>query len=151
MNDETLQKIGRGHSVDEIIESFNLAREIGFDNINMDIILGLEGETLEHVRHTLEEIKKLSPESLTVHTLAIKRASKLKEQMDNYELTQYEEMIKMIDLSMEYAKDMGLNPYYLYRQKQMLGNLENIGYSKEGYECIYLSLIHISEPTRPSP
>ena len=137
MNDETLQKIGRGHSVDEIIESFNLAREIGFDNINMDIILGLEGETLEHVRHTLEEIKKLSPESLTVHTLAIKRASKLKEQMDNYELTQYEEMIKMIDLSMEYAKDMGLNPYYLYRQKQMLGNLENIGYSKEGYECIY--------------
>ena len=137
MNDETLQKIGRGHSVAEIIESFNLAREIGFNNINMDVILGLEGENLGHVRHTLEEIKKLSPESLTVHTLAVKRASKLKEQMDNYELTQYEEMIKMIDLSMEYARDMGLNPYYLYRQKQMLGNLENIGYAKEGYECIY--------------
>ncbi|MEG0086735.1 MAG: coproporphyrinogen dehydrogenase HemZ, partial [Niameybacter sp.] len=109
----------------------------GFDNINMDVILGLEGENIDHVRHTLEEIKKLSPESLTVHTLAIKRASKLKEKMDDYELTQYGEMIKMIDLSMEYAKDMGLNPYYMYRQKQMLGNLENIGYAKEGYECIY--------------
>lgn len=137
MNDETLQKIGRGHSVSEIVESFNLAREIGFDNINMDVILGLEGENLEMVRHTLEEIKKLSPESLTVHTLAIKRASKLKEKMDDYELTQFEEMVKMIDLSMQYAGEMRLNPYYLYRQKQMLGNLENIGYAKEGYECIY--------------
>lgn len=137
MNQDTLDKIGRGHSVEEIIESFNLAREIGFDNINMDLILGLEGENVEMVKHTLEEIKKLSPESLTVHTLAIKRASKLKEKMDEYVLTQYEEMVKMIDLSMEYAKDMNLNPYYMYRQKQMLGNLENIGYAKEGYECIY--------------
>ncbi|MDU2197878.1 MAG: coproporphyrinogen dehydrogenase HemZ, partial [Peptostreptococcaceae bacterium] len=102
MNQETLDKIGRGHSVEEIKEAFNLAREIGFDNINMDLILGLEGENVEMVRNTLEEIKKLSPESLTVHTLAIKRASKLKEKMDEYVLTQYEEMVKMIDLSMEY-------------------------------------------------
>ena len=137
MNQETLDKIGRGHTVQEIVEAFNLAREIGFDNINMDLILGLEGENVEMVRNTLEEIKKLDPESLTVHTLAIKRASKLKEKMDEYVLTQYEEMVKMIDLSMEYAKDMNLNPYYMYRQKQMLGNLENIGYAKEGYECIY--------------
>lgn len=137
MNQETLDKIGRGHSVEEIKEAFNLAREIGFDNINMDLILGLEGENVEMVRNTLEEIKKLSPESLTVHTLAIKRASKLKEKMDEYVLTQYEEMVKMIDLPMEYAKEMNLNPYYMYRQKQMLGNLENIGYAKEGYECIY--------------
>ena len=137
MNQETLDKIGRGHSVNEIKEAFHLAREIGFDNINMDLILGLEGENVDMVRNTLEEIKKLSPESLTVHTLAIKRASKLKEKMDEYVLTQYEEMVKMIDLSMEYAKEMNLNPYYMYRQKQMLGNLENIGYAKEGYECIY--------------
>ena len=137
MNQETLDKIGRGHTVEEIVEAFNLAREIGFDNINMDLILGLEGENVEMVRNTLEEIKKLDPESLTVHTLAIKRASKLKEKMDEYVLTQYEEMVKMIDLSMEFAKDMNLNPYYMYRQKQMLGNLENIGYAKEGYECIY--------------
>ncbi|HSQ89361.1 MAG TPA: coproporphyrinogen dehydrogenase HemZ, partial [Romboutsia sp.] len=99
--------------------------------------LGLVDENLDMVKNTLQKIKELSPESLTVHTLAIKRASNLKENLDKYELTKYEEMIKMIDLSMEYAKDMGLNPYYMYRQKHMLGNLENIGYAKEGYECIY--------------
>lgn len=137
MNDKTLEKIGRDHSVSDIIDCFNMAREIGFDNINMDIILGLVDEDLDMIRKTLEEIKKLSPESLTVHTLAVKRASSLKENIDKYELTRYEEMIKMIDLSMEYAKDMGLNPYYMYRQKHMLGNLENIGYAKDGYECIY--------------
>lgn len=137
MNEETLGKIGRSHSVDEIVECFNMARSLGFDNINMDIILGLVDEDLKMVEHTLNEIKKLKPESLTVHTLAVKRASTLKENLDDYEFTKYEEMIKMIELSMECAKDMGLNPYYLYRQKHMLGNLENIGYAKEGYECIY--------------
>lgn len=137
MNDETLQKVGRKHSVNDIIECFQLARELGFDNINMDIILGLVDENLEMVENTLKQIEKLSPESLTVHTLAVKRTSKLKENIENYELTQFDEMSKMIDLSMEYAKKMGLNPYYMYRQKHMLGNLENIGYAKEGYECIY--------------
>lgn len=139
MNDETLVKIGREHKVSDLVDCFNMARRMGFDNINMDIILGLIDEDLNMVRNTLEEIKKLSPESLTVHTLAIKRASNLNINMDMYKehLTQYEEMIKMIDLSMNYAKDMGLNPYYMYRQKHMLGNLENIGYAKEGYECIY--------------
>lgn len=137
MNDETLVKIGRDHNVNDIIDTFHMARELGFDNINMDIILGLVDEDIDMVRNTLEKIKELDPESLTVHTLAIKRASTLKENLDKYELTRYEEMIKMIDLSMEYAKDMGLNPYYMYRQKHMLGNLENIGYAKEGYECIY--------------
>ncbi|CEK35987.1 coproporphyrinogen III oxidase,Oxygen-independent coproporphyrinogen-III oxidase 2,coproporphyrinogen III oxidase,Putative heme iron utilization protein,coproporphyrinogen dehydrogenase HemZ,Radical SAM superfamily [[Clostridium] sordellii] len=137
MNDETLVKIGRDHNVNDIVDCFKLARGLGFDNINMDIILGLVDENLDMVRNTLEKIKELNPESLTVHTLAIKRASTLKENLDKYELTRYEEMIKMIELSMEYAKDMGLNPYYMYRQKHMLGNLENIGYAKEGFECIY--------------
>lgn len=137
MNDETLVKIGRDHNVNDIADCFRLARSLGFDNINMDIILGLVDENLDMVRNTLEKIKELNPESLTVHTLAIKRASTLKENLDKYELTRYEEMIKMIELSMEYAKDMGLNPYYMYRQKHMLGNLENIGYAKEGFECIY--------------
>ncbi|CEO30137.1 coproporphyrinogen dehydrogenase HemZ [Paraclostridium sordellii] len=137
MNDETLVKIGRDHNVNDIVDCFKLARSLGFDNINMDIILGLVDENLDMVRNTLEKIKELNPESLTVHTLAIKRASTLKENLDKYELTRYEEMIKMIELSMEYAKDMGINPYYMYRQKHMLGNLENIGYAKEGFECIY--------------
>ncbi|MGL5756176.1 MAG: coproporphyrinogen dehydrogenase HemZ [Paraclostridium sp.] len=137
MNDETLVKIGRDHNVNDIVDCFNLARNLGFDNINMDIILGLVDEDIDMVRNTLERIKQLDPESLTVHTLAIKRASELKENLDKYELTRYEEMIKMIELSMEYAGKMGLNPYYMYRQKHMLGNLENIGYAKEGFECIY--------------
>ncbi|MDM8127610.1 coproporphyrinogen dehydrogenase HemZ, partial [Paraclostridium benzoelyticum] len=137
MNNGTLVKIGRDHNVDDIVRCFNMARELGFNNINMDIILGLVDENVEMVRNTLERIKELSPESLTVHTLAIKRASTLKENLDKYELTRYEEMISMINLSMEYAKSMGLNPYYMYRQKHMLGNLENIGYAKEGFECIY--------------
>lgn len=137
MNDETLQKIGRNHNVQDIIDTFHLAREVGFDNINMDIILGLVDENLDMVRNTLDKIKELSPESLTVHTLAVKRTSKLKENLEDYELAQYEEMVKMISLAKEYASDMGLNPYYMYRQKHMLGNLENIGYAKEGYECIY--------------
>ena len=137
MNNETLVKIGRDHNVDDIVRCFNMARDLGFNNINMDIILGLVDENVEMVRNTLERIKELSPESLTVHTLAIKRASTLKENLDKYELTRYEEMISMINLSMEYAKSMGLNPYYMYRQKHMLGNLENIGYAKEGFECIY--------------
>lgn len=137
MNDRTLVKIGREHKVSDIVDCFNMARELGFDNINMDLILGLMNEDLAMVENTLKKIEKLSPESLTVHTLAIKRASNLKENIDKYHLTQYEEMVKMIDLSMKYAKKMGLNPYYMYRQKHMLGNLENIGYAKEGYECIY--------------
>lgn len=137
MNDSTLVKIGREHKVSDIVDCFNMARELGFDNINMDLILGLMDENLAMVENTLKKIEKLSPESLTVHTLAIKRASNLKENIDKYHLTQYEEMVKMIDLSMKYAKKMGLNPYYMYRQKHMLGNLENIGYAKEGYECIY--------------
>ncbi len=137
MNNKTLVKIGRDHNVDDIVRCFNMARDLGFNNINMDIILGLVDENVEMVRNTLERIKELSPESLTVHTLAIKRASTLKENLDKYELTRYEEMVSMINLSMEYAKSMGLNPYYMYRQKHMLGNLENIGYAKEGFECIY--------------
>lgn len=139
MNDSTLEKIGRKHTVEDIKECFKMARKLGFDNINMDIILGLVDEDAEMVKNTLEEIKKLSPESLTVHTLAIKRASKLNMDMDMYKehLTQYKEMIKMIDISMKAAEEMNLNPYYMYRQKMMLGNLENVGYAKEGYECIY--------------
>lgn len=137
MNNETLEKIGRSHSVEDIIECFHLARKVGFDNINMDIILGLVDENLDMVRNTLDKIKELSPESLTVHTLAVKRTSKLKENLEDYQLAEYEEMVNMIQLAKDYAKDMGLNPYYMYRQKHMLGNLENIGYAKEGYECIY--------------
>lgn len=141
MSDKTLKTIGRNHTVKQFVDAFNLVREAGFDNINSDIILGLPGETVEDVKHTIEELKKLGPDSLTVHSLAIKRASRLKRWMDENELEitmDYEEAMR---ICADGAKAMGLNPYYLYRQKQMAGNLENTGYSKPGKEGLYNILI----------
>lgn len=137
MNDETLEKIGRSHTSKDIKDIYQMARELGFTNINMDLILGLPDETPEMVKNTLEEIKKLDPDSLTVHTMAIKRASKLNQCIEEYELSKYNDMVDMINISSRYAAEIGMKPYYMYRQKYMLGNLENIGYSKEGFECIY--------------
>lgn len=135
MNDETLEIIGRAHSSEETIKSFELARKLGFNNINMDIILGLPGEGMEHLERTLEAIEKLQPESLTVHTMAIKRASIINENIDG--ISNKGNTSEMMKLTVEYAKKQNLHPYYLYRQKNMVENLENIGYSKAGYECIY--------------
>ena len=135
MNDETLEKIGRAHTSDETIKSFKLARRMGFDNINMDIILGLPGEDTEHLERTLNAIEKLQPESLTVHTMAIKRASIINENLD--QAFNQGKASDMMRLTSEYAKKQNLQPYYLYRQKNMVENLENIGYCKPGYECIY--------------
>ncbi len=137
MNQKTLDLIGRKHTVEDIKYIFEKAREIGHNNINMDIILGLPEEKAEDVAHTMEEIMKLSPENVTVHTLAVKRASRLKEQFDLYTLTSLEEMEKMLSVSYSYAEKMGLKPYYMYRQKNMVGSFENVGYCKEGTEGIY--------------
>lgn len=137
MNDCTLKEIGREHTVYELIESYNLAQEMGFENINMDIIIGLPGEDSDMVKHTMEELQKLSPTNLTVHTLAVKRASKLKEQEEEYNLAHQDDVMDMLNITQKYAKNMRLNPYYMYRQKHMVGNLENVGYSLPGYECIY--------------
>ncbi|MBQ2984812.1 MAG: coproporphyrinogen dehydrogenase HemZ, partial [Clostridia bacterium] len=125
------------HSPEEIIRAYNDARELGFDSINMDVIAGLPGETLEDVRYTLEEIKKLDPDNLTVHTLAIKRSSKLKGMLDEYSLPDAEEAEAMVNAGMRAARDMDMRPYYMYRQKYMRGNLENVGYAKPGAECMY--------------
>jgi len=141
MSDATLKLIGRNHTVKQFVDAFNLVREAGFDNINSDIILGLPGETVEDVRHTIEELKKLGPDSLTVHSLAIKRASRLKRWMDENELEITMDYDEAMRICAEGAKAMGLNPYYLYRQKQMAGNLENTGYSKPGKEGLYNILI----------
>lgn len=135
MNDETLEIIGRAHSSDETIKSFELARKMGFDNINMDIILGLPGEGIEHLERTLKAIEKLQPESLTVHTMAIKRASIINENIDS--VSNHGNTSEMMKRTAEYARKQNLHPYYLYRQKNMVENLENIGYCKPGYECIY--------------
>lgn len=137
MRDETLLRIGRSHTSADIVEAFNMARELKFDNINMDVIAGLPGETLEDFLYTLKEIKKLGPESITVHTMSIKRASRLNEEKDSYSLDDGTEVAQMVDTAYDFIRDMGLMPYYLYRQKNILGNLENIGYAVPGAESIY--------------
>jgi oxygen-independent coproporphyrinogen-3 oxidase len=134
MNDETLLRIGREHSAEETVRAFALAREMGFDHINMDMILGLPGETLQDVENTLRRLAALSPENLTVHTLAIKRASRLRQ---SGETAHTNEAAAMVELAYREAKAMGMRPYYLYRQKYMAGNLENVGYAAPGRACAY--------------
>lgn len=137
MNDKTLKLIGRNHTSSDIIKSYNLAKNIGIDIINMDLIIGLPGEGIEEIKSTLREIEKLNPENLTVHTLAVKRGSKFKEEMDSYTIESQKILQFMLDETINFSERMNLIPYYLYRQKQILGNFENIGYCKENLECIY--------------
>lgn len=141
MKEETLKLIGRKHSVEQVREAFALARAEGFDNINMDIILGLPGETEADVRYTAEEIKKLHPDSLTVHSLAIKRASKMNQWIEENGMETLHNTERTMDIASKAAEAMGMEPYYLYRQKNMSGNFENVGYAKSGKACLYNILI----------
>ncbi len=141
MKDETLKIIGRRHSVEQVKSAYWLAREEGFDNINMDIILGLPGEVEEDVRYTAEEIRKLNPDSLTVHSLAIKRASGLNRWIEENGLKALNNTDATMDIAAKAAEDMGMEPYYLYRQKNMSGNFENVGYARPGKYGIYNILI----------
>lgn len=141
MNNETLKRIGRLHTTEQIVESFELARQQGFDHINMDLIAGLPGEGLEDFIHTVNQVEALSPESTTVHTLSVKRGSKLHETLGDYALTDGDTAVRMVDYAMEYISEKGKQPYYLYRQKNMVGNLENTGYAKPGCECLYNIMI----------
>ena len=141
MNQKTLDLIGRRHTVEMVKERFWMAREMGFDNINMDLIMGLPEEDMDDVRHTLHEVKKLAPDSLTVHSLAIKRAARLNMFKEQYGDLKISNTPEMIDLSAACAREMGMEPYYLYRQKNMAGNFENVGYSLPGKACIYNILI----------
>ena len=140
MNDDTLKMIGRGHTSAQVIEKFNLARSMGFNDINMDMIIGLPGEGIKEVLHTKNEILKLKPDSLTVHGLSLKRASILYENFilkKGIQVKKQEELAQMYEESRILAQELGLHPYYMYRQKNMVGNMENLGYSRKGAECIY--------------
>lgn len=141
MQQRTLDLIGRRHTVEQINDAFRMARDLGFDNINMDIIIGLLGETPSDVRDTLEKIRPLDPESLTVHTLAIKRAARLNIEKDQYRGLRAQNTAEMLRITREYACKNGYLPYYLYRQKNMEDNLENIGYARHGREGLYNILI----------
>ncbi len=141
MKQETLNLIGRHHTVDQIKEVFAMARELGFDNINMDLILGLPGETIDDVRNTMEELKVLAPDNITVHSLAIKRAARLNIFWEKYAHMSMENSDDTMAVAAAAAEELGLKPYYLYRQKNMAGNLENVGYAAPGKEGIYNILI----------
>ncbi len=141
MKEETLKIIGRKHTVKQTIDSFHLARDMGFDNINMDLILGLPNENIRDVEHTMEEIKKLAPDNLTIHSLALKRGARLKMFREEYENLTFENTWETIALTERLARDMGLSPYYLYRQKNMAGNFENVGYALPGKAGVYNVLI----------
>lgn len=140
MNDETLKMIGRGHTSKDVIDKFNLARNLGFDDINMDMIIGLPGEGIKEAEYTANEILKLRPDSLTVHGLSLKRASILYENFilkKGIQIKKQDELSLMYEVSRNLAKSLNIESYYMYRQKNMVGNMENLGYSKEGKECLY--------------
>ncbi|MDY4138236.1 MAG: coproporphyrinogen dehydrogenase HemZ [Eubacteriales bacterium] len=134
MNDETLRVIGRAHTAQQTIDCYELARSLGFDDINMDVIAALPGEDYGMFAHTLHVIRVLNPDSLTVHTLAVKRSSRLHEQ--KYQ-QQEEDVARMVALGRETAHAMGMRAYYLYRQKYMAQNLENVGYARPASICRY--------------
>lgn len=140
MNDSTLKLIGRGHNSKDMIDKFKLARNLGFNNINVDIIVGLPGENLKEIKYTCNEILQLSPESLTVHGMSLKRGSKLHQNILNnieMKIASTDELDKMYNETVKLSRKLNLKPYYMYRQKNMVGHMENVGYSIPGKECIY--------------
>ncbi len=141
MNQKTLDFIGRKHTVEETKEAFALARRLGFDNINMDLIVGLPGEGKAEMEHTMREVLALDPDSITVHSLAVKRAARLRLFKDEHREMTFTNNREIMDMMAFLAASGGHSPYYLYRQKNMAGNFENVGYAKEGKAGIYNILI----------
>ncbi len=148
MKQKTLGLIGRLHSVEEVVQSFYLAREVGFDNINVDLIAGLPEETPSDFRDTLSGIRPLRPDCLTIHSLVVKRASELRlqkeydDQADGRRREEEDGVDEMLEMGRSFAKEEGYEPYYMYRQKHKasLTNAafrENVGYAKRGKECLY--------------
>ena len=137
MNDKTLEAIGRAHSAADICATFALARSLGFENINTDLIVGLPMETEADFAHTLSRISELHPENITVHTMSVKRGSALHQKLGDYSLTNPDTVNAMLTLAQSFMQGIHYEPYYMYRQKNMLGNFENVGYTKPGCESIY--------------
>lgn len=136
MVEKTLKLIGRDHSADDIKDRFLMTKKVGFKSVNMDMILGLPDETLDDVNYTMKEIIKLRPENITVHSLAYKRKSVLTKELQEYH-REYELLKSMHEVVKENCLTDNYEPYYLYRQKNIKGNLENIGYTLKNHESIY--------------
>ena len=141
MKQATLDMIGRKASVEQVLSAYGMARRMGFDNINMDLILGLPGETKEDVQNTIDKVVELAPDSLTVHSLAIKRASKLSEWIREHGISTLNNTDETMEIAARGAEKLGMQPYYLYRQKNMSGNFENVGYAMPGKYGYYNILI----------
>lgn len=150
MQQKTLDIIGRRHTAGQTADAFNLARKIGFNNINMDLIMGLPGENEKDFADTLSQIERLNPDSLTIHSLVVKRASKLREKIQEDAAAAGGSRTlcieEMFNLGWQFASEKGYHPYYMYRQKNSAGCVgstgqENIGYARKGKECLYNILI----------
>ncbi len=137
MNDRTLGIIGRHHSSRDVYRAFELARAAGFTNINTDLILGLPGEDEKDVKYTFDRIRELAPESLTVHSMAIKRAAGMHDYLVAHPGAVSRNTLQMMEIASDAAADMGLDAYYLYRQKNMSGNLENVGFARSDCYGVY--------------
>lgn len=137
MNRKTLDIIGRKHSPEDVIRSYEEALKLGFTHINTDLIAGLPEETEDDFIHTINEIKKLNPQSVTIHTMSIKRGSFLDERYSMYTPSASNTVNNMLSIASDAMESLGKKPYYMYRQKNMLGNLENVGYCDTGHECLY--------------
>lgn len=137
MNDGVLKAIGRSHSAEDTVAAFKLAREMGFDNINTDLIAGLPTDTPESFEQTVEEVIRLDPESVTVHSLSVKRSSRLNLSGELPEAEVGKIASKMVDYARERLTRERILPYYMYRQSKTVGNLENVGYAKKGFEGLY--------------
>lgn len=138
LNNHVLEVIGRRHSAEQTLEAFALARELGFDNINMDLIAGLPDDTAESFADTLDRILALNPENVTVHSLALKHSAKMMQQEDVERFhNDGETAAAMLEYADRRLTETGYAPYYLYRQSRMVGNLENVGWAKPGTECYY--------------
>lgn len=135
MNEVTLVRVGRKHTPDMVRNCFRMAREMGFDNINMDLIAGLPDETVDMFRHSLDEVIRLDPENITVHSMAVKRAASLR--FSDTELAKANDMNEMLSYTQRRMRETERKPYYMYRQKNISGNLENVGYAKDGYMSAY--------------
>lgn len=135
MNKNTLKTVGRLHDDKDVINAFKTARECNFDNINMDLIAGLPGENAEMFKYSLDEVIKLDPENITVHSLCIKRAAALR--LSKYGQADPAETEKMLSYTQKRMEQTGREPYYMYRQKNISGNLENVGYAKKGCHSFY--------------
>lgn len=136
-NDEVLKTIGRKHTAQQFFDAFELARKCGFDNINTDLIAGLPTDTPESFKNSLDSIVRLNAECITVHTLCMKRASRLTTEGVTLDLQQARDAREMLAYTQNILGQNEYIPYYMYRQSRMVGNLENVGWSKKGFESLY--------------